>query len=287
MRTGILTFSQFHGRVLVGSSRIRGTWIIDNWNKYGNELGEIELFKFGQKYDCVIFQKVYFPEYARAFKGIKILDLCDPDWLHWSFRVKEMIEEVDAITCSSLELAKYITNITSKPVYVIPDRVDLSKFSKVKEHVGETKKIGWFGYDSNHEILHSCLPALKKKGLSFTVVSNKPYIMPASFKNFELTNYPWNDNTWQDDLLKCDVIINPKFYKGKWKYKSDNKTFISWALGLPVAHNDKELENLMTEEQRKTESEKRLKEVKEKYQIGKSVEEVKDVIKDIYEGKRK
>ena len=65
----ILTFEQFHGRKNLGSSRIRGHWLIDNWD-------EVELFKQGKKYDFVIYQKAYFIEHAKIFKGIKILDLC-------------------------------------------------------------------------------------------------------------------------------------------------------------------------------------------------------------------
>ena len=94
MKIGILTFEQFHGRKNLGSSRIRGHWIIDNWQ-------EAELFKQGQIYNIVIYQKAYFLEHAKVFKGLKILDLCDPDWLHWAYKVKEMIEYCDGITTST------------------------------------------------------------------------------------------------------------------------------------------------------------------------------------------
>jgi len=64
------------GRKDIGSSRIRGEWLANN-------CGDTEIFIQGKAYDVVIYQKAYWVEHAKLFKGIKILDLCDPDWLHW------------------------------------------------------------------------------------------------------------------------------------------------------------------------------------------------------------
>ena len=75
MKIGILTFEQFHGRKDIGSSRIRAKWVINHWP-------EAEEFVFGQKYDVVIYQKAYWLEHAQEFKGLKILDICDADFLH-------------------------------------------------------------------------------------------------------------------------------------------------------------------------------------------------------------
>jgi len=91
-RCGLLTFEQWYGKEDMGSSRIRGHWIINNWK-------EAELFKQGEKYDVVIFQKCYWLDYVKAFKGIKILDLCDPDWLD-TVPIIDIIDNVDAITVS-------------------------------------------------------------------------------------------------------------------------------------------------------------------------------------------
>ena len=55
MKIGFLTFEQFYGRKDIGSSRIRAQWLVNHWP-------EAELFKMGEKYDVIIYQKVYWPE---------------------------------------------------------------------------------------------------------------------------------------------------------------------------------------------------------------------------------
>ena len=116
MKIGILTFEQFHGKMDIGISRIRGHWLAKYWD-------EAEVWKMGQKYDIMIYQKVYWIEHAKQFNGIKILDLCDPDWKEWSSRIKQMIDLCDAVTTSTYEIAKYIIKLTDKPVWYIPDRL--------------------------------------------------------------------------------------------------------------------------------------------------------------------
>lgn len=287
MKTGILLFEQFLGKKDVGSSRIRGHWIVRNWQKAGADLGEIETFKFGAKYDAVIFQKAYFVEFAKAFDGVKILDICDPDWLDWSYRFKEMIEEVDAVTCSSLALTKAISKFTQKPVYFIPDRVDTENFPAPKEHVGPTKAVAWFGYSQNFPILDSCLKALMKHGLDLIVISDGVYVPPAAFKEVKVQNFPFNEQHYMDDIQKADLVLNPVYSKGKWKYKSTNKTSIAQALGMPVAQTGEELDALMTEEARKKAAEQGLQNVRDHFDISLSVIDYKDVIQEVLNTKTK
>lgn len=284
MKTGILLFEQFHGKKDIGSSRIRGHWIVKFWEQAGIDLGTAELFKFGQKYDAIIFQKVYWPAYAKAFQGIKILDLCDADWLDWNCKLTEMLEEVDAITCSSLELTKAVGKFTKKPVYFIPDRVDTSSFPAPKEHSGPAKRVAWFGYSQNFPVLDAAVPALHKRGLSLVVVADKVYVPPAGVK-LDLVNYPFNPTQYLLDIQSADIVLNPQFKKGKWRFKSDNKTSIAKALGMPVAHTDKELDQLLSEEARKEASKKGLLDVAENYDIKLSVVDYKDVIQDILNSK--
>lgn len=284
MKTGILTFEQFLGKKDVGSSRIRGHWIAQHWKEAGADLGECEIFRYGVRYDAVIFQKAYFVEYAKDFKGIKILDLCDPDWLHWSYKVVEMLQEVDAVTVSSMELMKAVSKFTDKPVYFVPDRADLSVMLPPKEHVGPTKIVAWFGYAHNFPILDSAVKALYDKKLELVVISDNTYTPPAAFK-VTVRNYPFSVATYMKDLQEADIVINPKYDKGKWKYKSENKTVIAKALGLPVAHNGDELNALMTEEARQKASKEGLEWVKNEMDILQSVVDYKDVILDIQKTK--
>ena len=279
-----MTFEQMHGKKNIGSSRIRADWLIEKWGT--DERSTAERFKQGGKYDVVIFQKAYWLEYAKAFKGIKILDLCDPDWLDWNTPLVQMIQEVDAITCSTQAICDFVSNLTEKPVKLIKDRINLDTLPKnKKQHVGTATKIAWFGYDTNQAMLSQAIPVLIEKKMSLVVISNKPYhLKPLDRKNLELKNYAWGKDTVDLDLLTADIVINPKKDTGKWKYKSDNKTIHAWSLGIPVAHNDTELKSFMSEESRKKESEKRLEQVYKDYDVLESVEEMKNLIYFLHEG---
>ncbi len=281
MKTAFLTFEQHLGRKDIGSSRIRAKWPIKYWNQAGPDIGTAELFRMGEKYDAVIFQKAYWPEYARAFKGIKILDLCDPDWMHWGGKIVEMIQEVDVITCSSQALAKQITRFTDKPVYVVNDRIDFEQVKRTKVHVGDMKTVVWYGYSQNFPMLESTLGAIKKLGLNLIVIADKTFALPSGMKGIEVTNYPWSADHWVDDLLRGDVVLNPRHSKGRFKYKSDNKTTMAWALGLPVAHNEEELKAFITEESRKKEAEVRTKQMRDEYDVKLSVIDMKEIIGEI------
>ncbi len=281
MKTGLLTFEKHLGKRDIGSSRIRGHWIVSNWKNAGQDIGDCEIFKFGEKYDAVIFQKAYFVEYARAFKGVKIFDICDPDWLDWSHRFKEMLEEVDAVTCSSENLVKAIKKFTNKPVYFIPDSIDFSVMPEPKVHAGPAKSAVWFGYSQNFPILDSCIGALVKRNLSLIVVADNVYVPPAAFPGLQLTNLPFSGATHLLDIQKGDLCLNPQFSKGKWQYKSDNKTSIARALGVPVVLTDKELDVLITEEGRKKVAEEGYKFVRENRDVLKAVESYKNLIGEI------
>jgi hypothetical protein len=274
MKIGIYLFETFHGRSSIGSSKIRGHWLVKNWP-------DAEIFVAGKNYDVIIYQKVYHIEHARKFKGFKILDLCDPDWLHWAYRVKEMIEEVDVITTSSENLMIAIKQFTDKPVIYIPDRINLNTFIHQKVHFGDAKSVVWFGYSDNYEVLDPTLSILKKLKLDLVVVSDGLYSAPSQYEgSFKVINYKWKDETAYSNIITGDIALNPRKTTGKWKFKSTNKTLIAWALGLPVATNDIELKKFIKEEERIKEVELRQKELKEKWDIKYSIQQFKEILKN-------
>src|SRR3990167_3228730 len=112
MKIAFLGFDQWQGKFDIGSSGIRCDWVIKHWP-------EAERFRQGGKYDAIIFQKAYWVDYMKAYKGVKILDMCDPDWMEAHSRVIETIHEAHAITCSSPELAKAVAKLTNKPVWCV------------------------------------------------------------------------------------------------------------------------------------------------------------------------
>lgn len=275
-KIGVLLFSKWHGKENIGSSRIRGHWLINHWE-------DAEVFQQGAKYDAVIFQKTYWSEYCKVYKGIKILDLCDPDWLEGT-NIKQAIDECDAITTSTESLRDAVKQFTNKPVVYIPDRHDLNEFKEKKIHKGKAKWVCWFGYSHNSKVLDMTISALKKYGLKLKVISNaRPFYLKAD-KNvkYEWENPNWNFNR---EVLECDFVIMPPYSGPKRKYKSPNKIITSWALGMPVATNVEELKRFIDPEERIKEAKKRLEEVKRDWNVENSIQQFKNLIKQIQNGK--
>lgn len=272
MNVRFIGFDQWQGKFDIGSSRIRCDWPIKYWP-------EAKRFKTGERPDVMIYQKAYWIDHMKAFNGIKILDICDPDWLDMNSRVIETIQYVDGITTSSQALADDLKKMVDVPVICIPDRVDLEVHQDRKKHFGTAQSVVWFGYSHNFEVLYQCLGTIEKLKLDLIVISNNAFIPPPAFRGkIDVINHKWQLDTVNKDIITGDIVLNPKLNIGRFKYKSDNKTITSWALGMPVATNDRELKNLLSQEAREQESAKRLKEVEEKYDVRLSVQEYKDFI---------
>lgn len=281
MKGAILTFSDYHGRKDIGSSRIRGEWVVKHWPK---ELGECEIFVQAKPYDFVIYQKVYWPKHAKSFEGIKILDMCDADWYDWEYAIVESIQYMDAITTSTEKLAEEMRKMVDGmvehgdlkkaiPVIWIDDRMD-PEFHAVRKtkHAEKIEWVTWFGYGHNLRVIDPVVPYLKARGYKLCVISDKPH--PKADKNL-----PWTvENINRDIVENSDIVLNPRLNWGKWQYKSDNKTVSAWALGLPVARSVEEFEKLLTKELREKEAALRLEEVKTKYHPRQSAIEYGEVI---------
>jgi len=271
-----LLFEKWHGRetYAIGSSRIRGHWVVKYWD-------EAELFSQGKEYDTILFQKAYWPGYCNKFKGIKILDICDPDWIS-EIAVKKTIDQVDAVTTSTQSLADYIKQLTDKPVVFIPDRQDLEFHKKKKVHKGRAERVCWFGYSHNAKTLDKVASFVKKKGVKLVVISNLRPVYPGADENIE-----WELDTINDNILSCDFCLLPKDERPIGKYKSNNKTTKAWALGMPVAKTPEEFERFLDPIERQKEADKRLKEVKEHWDVRLSVAEYKKLIKQLKNAKRR
>jgi len=285
MKVGFLTFEHFHKKSIdsIGGSRIRANNLVKYWD-------EAEIYRYGEKYDVIIFQKIYWINYAEDFKGIKILDICDADYLHWGYKTIEMISHCDAITCSTKELALDIANFTDKPVWVIPDRLDLNSYPFKKKHKNKATKIGWYGYAHNFSIINESgiikgIYDLNKEynvNLEFIVISNNTFVPPTFAKDsVKITNLKWTAKGVDRDLQKCDIIVNPRLKTGHWKYKSNNKTINAWALGIPVANTKEELIRFLEPKERTREIKDRAVELRSNYNLKQSIKEYKDLIKEL------
>jgi len=228
----------------IGSSRIRGRWVM----KY---CSEIEEFKNGIHYDAIIYQKAYWKEHMKAFKGIKIFDLCDPDWLD-NKPIMEVIEYCDAITVPTEALQVFLKQLTDKPIVVIPDRLDPEEHINPKtEHIGKARSVVWFGYSQNQEALDQTVGVLQSKGLRLVVISDHPY-------HAADVNIQYDYKTINDEITKHDILLLPTYQKNfRHAYKSNNKTLTGWALKMPVANEVPDLDRLMSAEERQKEAEEK------------------------------
>jgi len=279
---GILSYEQHNNATKdsIGSSRIRVKWPLKHWP-------DAEEFKIGVKYDAIIFQKAYFMPYMRAYQGIKILDLCDPDWMEGK-EVVEAIELCDAVTVSSQGLYDYVSKFSKKPVYLIPDRVDLTDPLPQKFHTGRATRAVWFGYSHNQATIDPVLPMLKRLGMDLTVISNLPYMPSSAIDGIDtqwivshITNIKYDPETINEEIINGgDFVLNYRPNTGKYIYKSDNKTLIAWSLGMPVARSSEDVDRFMEPGAREEEAKIRTQEVKEHHDAKQSVVDYRHVISE-------
>jgi hypothetical protein len=284
MRIGILTCEQYFGLRHLGSTRIRARWPLRYWP-------EAEEFRADVTYDVLIFQKAYDVPRAAAFPGVKILDICDPDFLRRRTRIEQMVEHCDAVTCSSVPLVEDMRGMTGKPVRLVADRIDFAAIgTSRKHHSGPTRTVAWFGNSQNLPVLDPTISMLLEfdiRTLLVVATAGFPYTPPSSAAGrLEVVNLPWSEDSVHRHLLRADVVLNPRVEAGEWRYKSLNKTTLAWALGLPVAHTRSELEALMTEEQRRREARLRRLEVRQNYDVRDTVRDYRRLIEELSQSRR-
>lgn len=282
---GWVTFDQMNGKTS-GSTRIRALNPIKYWP-------EAEVFVSGRKYDALIFQKAYWTPYAKLFDGVKIFDLCDPDWLDGSFNFREMIDVVDGLTCPTEEMAAFLKQF-GKPIRVIPDRHDLESFKQNKQHKGRAKKALWFGFSHNFEpTMGRIRPYLEKYGLDLKIISNTKVSLAKNWQDREWERHEkyveWNNNNLEKvnwEMLEADFAILPRSVRLYDKYKSDNKKTHAWLLGLPVVEKADQLERFMDEGERIKEGAEKREFARANFDTKLSVQEYKEFINDLWKAKR-
>lgn len=275
------TMEMFHAKQNVGSTKIRVHNLIKYWPDFS-------LYRYGDLPDVMIFQKVYVGKdykFPKTLPCIKILDIADPDWLE-GVPIKETVDAMDAITCPTEPLAEFIRQLTDKPVRVIKDRFDLTEFPSRKIHRGQAKTVVWFGYHHNASALKLAVQSIERRGLRLKVIADQdPFASRWAFKpkefesKYEFVKY--QPDTAYLEIQKADICVLPKMNRPQDKFKSENKTVIAQLLGLPVAVNAEELDQLMTAEQRNLNINAMYDKLKQDYDVNKSIKEYKDLIDEI------
>ncbi len=278
--TGIIPFTYFGGdQKAVGSTFLRVDCLVAN-------AAGFEKWVHGKKYDQLIFQKAYWPEMMKLFPGPKILDLCDPDWVRGEVDIIETGKLVHAITCSSAAMTQLMRSyFPDKIVEHVPDRLDFSIYPPAREkHTGRAKKVVWFGFIHNaHETLEQLLPTITQYGLELTLISNAPYSREDGVLTLNPRHIYYDPCTVYDQLKEADMVLNPRSDRAFYKYKSNNKSLISWNLGLPVAVTPDEVERFLDPEERNREVLEKQRMVKEEYGIERSVLQYMEIIERIYQ----
>jgi hypothetical protein len=279
MKVSILSWEKFNWRPFgsIGSSMIRAKWLAEKWL-------EAKEWEHGDQFDAIILQKVYWDDMVKDFDGVKILDMCDPDWMkggQTSCNLVEISEHIDAITCSTDALTNVIKKIVKIPVITIPDRINLDYFTIQKKHTDKANSVVWFGYYHKAKmVLNQVMRSLKDKGLSLYVVSNGQFI-PDNDYGVEVVNIAWEPNNAFMDIQSGDFVINPGSPLGEPRFKSNNKTLIAWALGMPVAETAEDMERFIDPKERQKEADLRRKEVETDWNITKSIKQYEDLINQI------
>lgn len=285
MKVRFFDFSRYHGKnPPAGSTNIRVHQLIKYWPEAG-------VYLYGEHPEVLIFQKVYctpdykFPEH---YPGIKILDICDPDWLDGTTAIRETIDNMDAVVCSSDGLQKFLRQLTDKPVIVIKDRFDLEPIPAPREPKGDAKTIVWFGYRHNAECLRYAMRTISELGLNLIVVSDDdpfawqwlPREDAIAFKE-KYTYVKYNESTIYDHLKSGDICLLPSAERAIDKFKSDNKTAKAILAGLPVAHDGDQLRKFIDEKERKLFLDENYETYRKEYDVRNSVFEYQELIEQI------
>lgn len=273
------TASQFHNKhPMIGSTFIRVQQLLKYWP-------EADLYKFGENPEVLIFQKVYnsvdyhFPEH---FEGMKILDMCDPDWLDGRTEVVSTINAVDAVTVSSEALAKFIRQLTDKPVIHVPDRFDLEALPPLRVHKDHDNLTAiWFGYSHNAVVVKPALKLLDELNIKLRVVSNEDPFLSRWMQKENYKYIKYDEDTIYEEMQKADFAIIPQGFRPRDIFKSNNRTVKSILAGLPVSHDAKTLRDFQFAENRNAWLKDHYDKTCQEYDVRKSVKQYQDIIEMI------
>lgn len=275
-----LTYSMFHNKnPVVGSTFIRVNQLL----KY---MPEAALYKYGENPDVLVFQKVYAAydyQFPKHFEGIKILDICDPDWLE-GLDVAQTARAMSAITVPTEALAQFMRQLTPAPVFVVPDRWDVQAIKTTRKHSKKAKTVVWFGYRHNANTLRPALRTINELKLNLLIISNDDpmlYHYDERPRDDYYIYKKFDQETIDGYLRTADFAILPADFRPQGRFKSNNKTTKAILNGLPVATNGDELRAFMQPEARNEYLDKNYATIKEEYDVRKSVEQMRGIINEI------
>ncbi len=139
-----------------------------------------------------------------------------------------------ACTCATDTIAAGLRGLGAANVAVVPDCISVLAHRQRKNDYSWQGRFCWHGYAGNAASLFAIAPLLdrlcreydaKVRVICETTNTNFP---------FPVEHVPWELATVQDAIRASDIVLDPTLTGGCFLYKSDNKTVMSWALGVPV-----------------------------------------------------
>lgn len=247
MKIGFITCQAVHPDWNVASTRFRVTWPA----KYNEDFIVTEDINELLKCDVVVYQTRFEERDVQSVVGFKnagirvISDFTDP---HWESeyggsipeRLRFMVGQSDIITLPTENLRKsFLKEFPNKRVEIVLDRIDLEIYGQLRVHKDTDKyTILWHGSFGNRgSVEELARDDLERLGENYNIkllciYDNCEHYPIPEFDNIELECREWSEQAVIDGLLESDISINPKY--DNWKnYKSNNKTVMSWALGVP------------------------------------------------------
>lgn len=275
------------------SVRWRAKWPARYWDEADVYNGKQRLDNYG----AFIFQKFYLTDRAvngaialRGQNKILAFDLCDADFLRGEHRKRmlSLLPIFDFAVATTKPIQEWLARWL--PAYQIPDRIDLDLHQQKKDWNSATKgkpKLIWFGFAHNAMALKPLLPVIHRLGLFLTIISDEPkpktwlHDLISSNQGGQQLWLPWESIESTNQLIvQHDIALNPQPVEvdERFAYKSHNKHLTAWSLGLPVAESSIHLQHLMDFDERRSEGERGLAEVKKKWDVQLSVAEWKQLM---------
>jgi hypothetical protein len=157
---------------------------------------------------------------------------------------KEILPYVDGYVVPSNMMSKNISVFSNKPIWVIPEPVEV-KITAPKNYLVDSKKLNilWFGHNSNLPYLYKMIQGSLKSAPAHNLLILSNHLDQTHFKKIvaagsKFANYSyakWSLGLMEKISAKIDICIIPgDIYDSKKNGVSPGRLLTSLAMGLPT-----------------------------------------------------
>lgn len=182
------------------------------------ELPSVETVIFGRSFteeDYALMQR------AHADGKYTVLDICE-DLFDLPFPLyRPMIEAADYVVCCSHALEAKVREF-NRNTTTIQDAVEADFDLNCAYEHRSSLVVGWIGMGGGSYMAEALRPLIQNMGHRLVTIHEH-----------DNADIRWNIETWQQELIQCDIAILPADYY-RQPSKSNNRLTTLMALGLPV-----------------------------------------------------